>query len=287
MGEHDIDSARHSGFTEAERAEILALAASRPTVTRDRPKRSDPAPLAGALCEADERRLRGTVVSAEQERASAERNQAAARARHAAAALATLTRDLGKRYSPERASLDTYHVICPEQSEALRKARAIAADLDGLVKRGEGIVFFGAVGTGKDHLQAALLYEAARLGHSCRYVNGQELCGRLRGAIGGNGSEEKIIAELTTPQILAISDPTPPTGELNAWRTEFIYRLVNARYCGLKSTWATINAAEPSEIDEKLSAPVWDRLQEAATLIPCFWPSHREKRLAVRKEQAS
>jgi hypothetical protein len=39
----------------------------------------------------------------------------------------------------------------------------------------------------------------------------------------------------------------------------------------------TVMAANPEDIDEQLSAPVFDRLREDAIILPCFWPSYRER----------
>jgi hypothetical protein len=61
------------------------------------------------------------------------------------------------------------------------------------------------------------------------------------------------------------------------WSTSQLFRLFDNRYRNLKSTWATINALSIEDADEKLSAPVFDRLRDNAELFPCFWPSFRER----------
>src|SRR5262245_15360443 len=100
----------------------------------------------------------------------------------------------------------------------------------------------------------------------------------LRDRMGEDRMEAKMFRDLSRPQILAISDPVPPAGELKAWRVECLYRLIDRRYRQLKSTWMTINATSPEDAEQNLSSPVWDRLQELAVLVPCFWPSYRERK---------
>src|SRR5262245_3453215 len=85
-------------------------------------------------------------------------------------AVARLAADLGPRYAPERASLAMFRVYHPAQGAVLDRLRRLADCLAELAAAGSGLVFLGTVGTGKDHLLAAMLYQAARQGLSCRWV---------------------------------------------------------------------------------------------------------------------
>ncbi len=99
-----------------------------------------------------------------------------------------------------------------------------------MVRDGRGIVLLGAVGTGKDHLLAAMLYRAVHAGFACRWLSGQEFYGDLRDRMDSGKAEEQRFRELQTPDVLAISDPIPPVGSPTAWNVAQLYRLLDRRY---------------------------------------------------------
>ena len=72
--------------------------------------------------------------------------------------------------------------------------------------------------------------------------------------------------------------PIPAKRELSPFNLEWLYRLIDRRYRSKKSTWVTLNVTTEEEADEKLTAPVFDRLRDGAHLFRCFWPSHREQK---------
>jgi DNA replication protein DnaC len=194
--------------------------------------------------------------------------------------VSALAHILGSRYSQDRTALDQYQVYHDAQQPIVAKIKDIAGRLAELVGDGRGIVLLGAVGTGKDHLLAALLYAAANAGISCRWVNGQELYGQFRDRMDTGEREEDLIKRLVEPQVLAISDPIPPAGAPTAWNTGQLYRLLDRRYRDLKSTWCSLNAVDVADADAKLSAAVFDRLREGAEILRCWWPSYRERQKA-------
>ncbi len=192
-----------------------------------------------------------------------------------------LALQLGARYSPARVSLDRFRIYHDAQKPVLDRLRALAPRLVELVGQGRGLIFFGPVGTGKDHLLAALLYAVAEAiveEKPCHWVNGQEVFGQSRDRMKADLLEGELIQELARPQVLAISDPVPAVGELSAWNVGLLYRVLDRRYREMKATWASLNALSVEDADAKLSAPVFDRLREGAELFPCFWPSWRERR---------
>ncbi len=183
---------------------------------------------------------------------------------------------LGKRYAPDRATIATYRVEFAEQREPIKQVREIlSSGFD------QSVVLFGSIGTGKDHLLAAILYGAAKAGKTVAWANGQEVYSRFRDAMDSKQSEESIMAGFVAPEVLGISDPIPPVVDPHkpaAWRTELLFRVLDNRYRDCKPTLMTLNARDPQDINDKLSPPVWDRLKDQAILIPCFWPSFRGNR---------
>ena len=147
------------------------------------------------------------------------------------------------------------------------------------VTDGNGIVFYGSAGTGKDHLMAACIRRAIECGFSFHWENGIELFARLRSLIQQNELNETYESEnLTRPQILAISDPLPVRGDLKDFQANFLFDVLDARYSQCKPTWATLNVATREELDQRLGTQNADRLLDRATPLFCSWPSHRKAR---------
>ncbi len=192
-----------------------------------------------------------------------------------------LAADLGARYAEGRARLENFEVYHPAQAEVLGRLRAIRATWPEALQRGEGLILMGTVGTGKDHLQAALLYDAARHGLTVRWFSAQDVFSRLRDAMGaGKGDrqgEDELLRDYERAQVLGISDPVPAVGELSAWNVAQLTRLVDRRYRQLRPTLLTINAADENDAALRLSAPLYDRLRHGAEILLCRWPSYRRR----------
>lgn len=79
--------------------------------------------------------------------------------------------------------------------------------------------------------------------------------------------------------MLAISDPTPPLGEVRSdWQRSLLFRIVDRRYRDLKPTWVTINAASAEEAEKRLTPNIIDRLSHDAVIVRCNWKSFRTGR---------
>jgi DNA replication protein DnaC len=188
-----------------------------------------------------------------------------------------LQMDLGRRYYADRVSLASFEVYHPSQADVLKRLKAILGQWPGRLLDGHGLIFYGPVGTGKDHLMAAMLHVATAMhGLECRWYNGQEIYGQFRDCITRRETEAELLGRLAVPQVLGISDAIPPAGEASAWNLNMLYRLIDRRYGDMKSTWVSLNAKSEEEADEQLTGPVWDRLQEYAEIFRCYWPSYRE-----------
>jgi DNA replication protein DnaC len=184
---------------------------------------------------------------------------------------------MGRRYRPDRVSLDLCESYDPAQVKVLQQIRKVAEDLPNLVEEGQNLIFYGSVGTGKDHMMAALLYQAIwHHGFSVAWLNGLDFYGAIRDRMGAGTNEDQYLRSLVAPTILGISDPIPPLRDPSAWNVETLYRLIDRRYRSRKCTWMTFNASSVDEAEEKLGAPIIDRLQHDAIIFKCYWPSYRE-----------
>lgn len=152
-----------------------------------------------------------------------------------------------------------------------------AASYPDRLKDREGLILFGGVGTGKDHLVFAAVRQAI-IQHDATvtWINGRELFGLVRDRIADEASERSLIHKLEDKQVLVVSDPTPPVGGLTPHQADMLYRIVEARYAAGKLTCMTLNVASNSEADLAMGTPTWDRLCHGAWKVFCKWASYRK-----------
>ena len=208
----------------------------------------------------------------------------------------TFLQKRGKRYLPCR--FTNFEITNPEQQKAFDKLREFEANAKAETDQGNGVVLFGPSGTGKDHLITALaLSFICRHGgvrernsyslfddddddqfkdeYSVEWKSGAELFAQLRDAIGSDYPESDIIHPLIDADILILSDPLPPGGELTRYQREILYRVLDARYSAMQPTWASLNVASGGEAGERMGVPCYDRLRHGALCLYCNWPSYR------------
>lgn len=186
-----------------------------------------------------------------------------------------LLRDMGAAYG--KARFANYEAETPYQKQVLDAAAAYAREFPQRYENGESLVLYGPVGTGKDHLAAAVCGTVImRHGMSAQFCKGQDWFGSLRDAIGEDRTERAMLAPLQNPHLLVISDPLPPFGNLTQHQASMLYRAVEHRASNGKPTLLTINVANDDEADARMGVPVWDRLKQNATLIHMAWESHRK-----------
>jgi DNA replication protein DnaC len=207
-------------------------------------------------------------LAAQRERRAAER----AEIRHKAELYErwrSLLHAAGARY--EACTLSNFQCRCRKQTAVVAAMREY---LEGDCCC--GVVLYGPVGTGKDHLAFAVCRSALKSGKSVRWINGQNWFGIVRDAMDTDKSEASLVAELARPDLLCLSDPLPPVGALTQFQATMLYRLVDARYSRGVPTICTINVADDAEADERMGAATWDRLTHDAWKIHCNWETFRK-----------
>jgi DNA replication protein DnaC len=178
----------------------------------------------------------------------------------------------------DRFRFETYKAASNEQIAALHAARNYAGSLDTRILQGEGLVLFGPVGTGKDHLACAIANSALRRRDcSASWVSCMDWFGRLRDNIADEKSEAVEISALCRPTILILSDPLGPVeaSVLSPYQASLLYRVIDRRRRQKKLTIVTLNVHGDAEADRRLGAPVWDRLCENAWKVKCAWETFR------------
>jgi len=216
------------------------------------------------LAAADADRLLRAARRAQQQRDERQRQ----------ARLRDFAQTVGQRFAG--ATLESYQVTTGEQRKAVDALQSYAANIRERVADGDGIVLFGSAGSGKTHLLVAAGKVAIEAGLLVAWANGQDLFARFRAAIDGDGSESKIVRELVAPDVLILDDVLPPGGNLTEYQATCLYRIVDARYCALRPTWATMNVAGGEEAEHGMGAQVVDRLRHGALTLFCNWASYRK-----------
>lgn len=185
---------------------------------------------------------------------------------------------LGARYA--NCTLDNFERITEPQQAAVSKLVSYVESMQKNVAKGSGIVLWGSCGTGKDHLLAAVMFEALKCGIEVNWENGLDWFGTVRDDL---DRTESRINELARPAVLAFSDPMPPAsksgkaeGDMSGWRVELLHRVIDRRYRNQKPTWFTLNVTGLDDLRSRLSVPLADRILDGAIAIKCDWESYRK-----------
>lgn len=175
------------------------------------------------------------------------------------------------------ARIANYSANNADQQTLVDRLSHYCAGITDEIASGTNIILFGSMGTGKDHLLAAVTRAAIMQGKIVDWWNGMDLFGRVRDRMSSDDSEEAFVRVLTRPNVLYISDPLPPGGEpLTAFQMQFLSRVVDARYSRGKPIWLSVNTLGRKDFEARLGAPIVDRLCDRALAYFCNWPSYRK-----------
>lgn len=202
------------------------------------------------------------------------RYEAEQRRQSQAAAQYRLASVVGRRYA--ECTFENYDAASDAQRKAVAELSDYVTNLVANVQAGRSVILYGPVGTGKDHLMAAMLREALEFSSQVLWVNGMDLFGDFRDAIDNGSSERQGVSRLTSPTVLALSDPAPPRGNLTDFQVTMLFRVIDRRYRDMLPTWITVNASNRQQAEERLGSQVVDRLGHGALAIHCEWESYRK-----------
>lgn len=191
---------------------------------------------------------------------------------------------VGKSY--RQCSLDNFKVTDSAQRAVVRALKAYQENIRAEVAAGRGIVLYGPTGTGKDHLLIGLGRVAVKHGLSVRWEYGPDLAARCRAAMDSDELRENaIIRSLTGPDVLILSDPIPIRGDLSGYQATTLGRIIHQRDREGRTIWVSMNATSRGDADERLGAPLEDRLENAAIVAECFWTTHRKPQVFIEADR--
>lgn len=180
----------------------------------------------------------------------------------------------GSRYAG--CTLDNFHVSDPAQRNVVTKLKAYRDNLIDNFTLGMGVLLYGPVGTGKDHLLIELVRLAIAVGKSVAWMNGGDMFGMFRDNMDADEKERVLVERLVRPDVLYVSDPLPPLDDLPWFRRELLYRIIDARYSRCKPLWITTNVASSADLDKRMGPECGTRVRDGALCLFCNWPSHRK-----------
>ena len=192
-----------------------------------------------------------------------------------------LKRELGPRYADCTLAGFIFSGEGADRQKQERTLAQLTAYRDTLKERvteGSGVFLFGPAGCGKDHLLSALMLDAVRAGYAVKWFNGMDVYGAFRDGMDSETPEKRMIADMAKPDILALSDPIPPKGDVTDFQRSQLFRVIDRRYRDCKPTWITANVSSREEADQRFGVQLVDRLTDGALCLPCNWPSYRASR---------
>jgi len=180
----------------------------------------------------------------------------------------------GERYEP--CTFENFKISSAAQQKVVDALIDYAANSKELIAKGRNVLLIGTKGSGKDHLLCALAkrcyMESAKVP---LWKNGMELLDQFhRESL--NGSRYTFCDPLIESDVLYISDPIPPVGQLSEAKQAAMFKVIDGRYSQLKPVWMTLNVADGAESEARLGAQTTDRLRHDALILFCNWESYRK-----------
>jgi len=188
----------------------------------------------------------------------------------------SLVSDRGSRYAD--CMIETFDATTTAQKNAVELVREYCAEISDNVREGRGVVLFGPRGTGKDHLAMAICRVLIRSDFKVKWQNGMDLFGDIRDLMDDDGavSERAFVERMARPDVLYLSDPLPPIGNLTQFQAAMLFRILDKRYSAVKPVICTVNVGSREELDGRIGAQNSDRLRHNALAIACDWESYRQ-----------
>ena len=193
-----------------------------------------------------------------------------------------VAKQIGHDYASRRLSNWEFHGDPAEQQaqrDTLGKFRTFRDGMRVNATQGHNLIIFGAMGTGKDYLlSVAMRHAVLSHGFDVLWQNGTEMFSEFRATMRSDSEqcEARLLRALIGADILAISDPLPPSGVLSEYQAATLFSIVDGRYRAQRPTWLTLNVVNGNEARSRMGAQTVDRLTHRAVSLFCNWNSYRQ-----------
>jgi len=156
---------------------------------------------------------------------------------------------------------------------ALNKVQDYARHLEDNVKAGKNLILLGTVGTGKDHLLAAMVRHALAMPIDTHYIRGSELCTQMRESY--NERNTAVPIRFVEVPLLVISDIEPARDGVSKFEERALLELIDRRYNSERPICCTTNCETTKDLDAAIGSRAADRLLDNAVVAIMIWPSYR------------
>ena len=177
-----------------------------------------------------------------------------------------------------KASTFSTFVETPHNARALKLAKSYCDRFPEMIKKNQGLLFYGGVGTGKTHITACI---ANRLLDDCYSVIMTSFVKVLKNLSPYGGvEEEKYIKRLSEVTLCIIDDLGVESGTDTALAK--VYDIIDSRYRSGKPTIFTTNIslAQMQNAEDIRHIRIYDRIFEMCYPIQMDGPSWRKKTAA-------
>jgi DNA replication protein DnaC len=196
------------------------------------------------------------------------------RERVAAARAAKLATSIPKRYLEvdfERWPITNLnpHIV--------REVKRYCRRLDENISKGQGLYFFGTVGSGKTSLAMCVAKEVLRERRSLAIFSGPELLARI-GATYEDRAEHTylgLLELLGTVDFLVLEDLA--VAKQNEWRLEQLYAVINRRYEDRRPLLVTADVESAEGLGEHIGERTASRILEMCEPMPFLDGDHRRR----------
>lgn len=192
------------------------------------------------------------------------------------------TASIPPRY--ENCSFESFRL--PDGARELERAYTVAAayarDFPAALpdRNRSGLLFYGAVGTGKTHLAVAIAQKLLERGIGCVFTDYRDLLKRIQATFdpANPATEAGVVAPLLGADVLILDDLG--VGRATDWALETLHYILNHRYSQRLATIVTTNLEDLAASMEKrevvLVQAVGERLRSRLYEMCAFVPMHGE-----------
>lgn len=178
------------------------------------------------------------------------------------------------------ATLENFACQMTKQKSAIKTVRRHIHRITGGVakERGDGLILWGASGTGKTHIAVGILRECQGAGMSGHFIRAVVLMRLIRQANSFQARHDdlNLLDRLSDVDVLVIDDVGKTLG--NDFERSGLFALIDTRWAYSRPTIITTNAS-PTDLKDLLTPAGFDRLTAGgANILRMDWKSHRSIR---------